>query len=275
MTIEPEFDWMRMQDVKDQARSVSAAKQYLESLGGCNYAYFLARVVRAWDRPAAWLPMGLGVHEAAEFWERSGRKAPRNEVIAKYVQSYWSHTDRLKKLARNTDIWFPSGPYIGTDDIDRRYPIGLAMVDKYLDYYINQKPGEVIWITPDGTPAIELGFSVTFGGVVVRGFIDQVLEDRVRDIKTGAKPGDTFQLKVYDLAIEDAYGEAKGRGDYWMGKTGKPTRQTYDLTKMSREQVTDLFGQMDEGVRAESFDPSPSPEKCRMCSVSSACFFAM
>src|SRR5690606_29952771 len=50
-------------------RSVSQLKQYQK----CGYSYYLARIEREWERPAAWLPQGLAVHEAAEEYEKSGR----------------------------------------------------------------------------------------------------------------------------------------------------------------------------------------------------------
>lgn len=275
-TSEPEYSWQRMQDVKGQSRSVSQVKSYLPELGGCGYAYFLNRIARAWSKPAAWLPQGLAVHEAAEFWEKSNRTASREEVIAAYQKSYREHTTRLEHDTPNLNFWFPSGPYKGWDDITRRALLGLDMVDRYLKYYQETAPNEVIWITPDGEPAIELRFDMVLDGIKITGFIDQVISMimdgklRLRDIKSGNSPGDTFQLKVYDIAVLEEFGIAIGEGDYWMGRKGKPTKP-YDLTPMSREQVIDLFGKMDSGVKQESFEPDPSPDKCRFCSVASAC----
>jgi putative RecB family exonuclease len=298
---DPEYDWARLQEVKGQPRSVSQVKSYLESLGGCRYAYFLKRIVQAWDRPAAWLPMGLAVHEAAEFWEKSGRKATLAEVEAKFAESYREHTERLEKDTANTDVWFPSGPYFGQVDIDRRFKIGLEQTRAYVDYYVNQQPGEVVWITPSGEPAIEFGFRFQLDGVEIIGYIDQVVQVRpprprtasgavskakatvagwnelpdllrLRDIKTGKSPGDTMQLKVYSEAVLDNLGVEITHGDYWMGKQGGPT-QAYDLREMSRDQLSELFVTMNEGVRAENFDPSPSEDKCRFCGVSAACIY--
>jgi putative RecB family exonuclease len=276
----PPYDWLRMQRVRHMPRSVSQVAVYLESLGGCNYRYFLARVVQAWDRPAAWLPMGLAVHEAAEAWEKSGRTMPEHEVMAKYHLSYRMHTERLLKLTPNAKVWFASGRYEGPEDITRREDIGAQQVGRYLDYYRNQRPGQVIWMTPSGEPAIELGFSVMFGSVHVRGFIDQIIQEfehdnlTLRDIKTGQSPGNSFQLGTYRYAVLQKYDVDILSGDYWMGVKGKPTKP-YSLDAMSLDQVTDLYETMDAGVKAESFDPSPSPEKCRRCGVATACQYAM
>lgn len=277
----PPYDWARLADVKHSHRSVSQAQQYLEDLGGCRYRYFLSRIVKAWDRPAAWLPQGLAVHEAAEWWEKSGRKATLAEVQEVYRQAYNKHTLRLLKDTPNANFWFASGRYEGPEDIKRRAQIGLEQVERYFNYYVNQKPGEVIWVTPDGSPAIELEFLVKFGEVWVKGYIDQIIDEVVnteprilRDIKTGNQPGGLFQLGVYRYAILEKYGEDILGGDYWMGKHGKPTK-TFNLEEMTRDQIDDLFAKLDQGVKDEDFTPSPSPDKCSRCGVASACSYAV
>lgn len=277
---ELEWSWGRLQEVKLQDRSVSQLQQYMDELGGCAYRYFLSRVVKAWDVPAAWLPQGLGVHEAAEYWERSDRKASRDEVLEVYRQSYRTHTARLVEDTPNFNHWNTGWSLPGWDDVVRRAKIGEEQTGRYLDYY-EKHSDERIWTAPDGTKAIELEFHMQLDQVKVMGYIDQVIEFfnrvplhlRLRDIKTGKKPGGTLQLKVYDLAIEDCFDTEIGEGDYWMGGPGKPTKQPYDLTLMSRGQVVDLFGRLDQGIKQEDFEPSPDPDKCRMCGVRSACIY--
>lgn len=275
------YDWARLAQVKASHRSVSQANQYLEDLGGCRYRYFLSRVVKAWDRPAAWLPQGLAVHEAAEWWEKGNRKGSLDQIQEVYRQSYNTHTLRLLKSTPNTEFWFASGRYEGAEDIKRRALLGLEQTERYYNYYVNQKPGEAIWVTPDGSPAIELEFLVKFGEVWVKGYIDQIIDEIVessprvlRDIKTGNAPGGLFQLGVYRYAVLEKYGVDILGGDYWMGKHGKPTK-TMDLEGMSLDQITDLFGRLDSGVKAEDFTPSPSTDKCSRCGVASACQYAV
>lgn len=270
----PPADWARLRIVQNQSRSVSQASQYLSELGGCPHRYYLSRIVQAWDRPAAWFAQGLGVHQAAEFWERSGRTASVEEMLATFYAAYDARITEDLANTPNPDAWMDSGfRYPGPVDIERRRELGAEMVRRYHDYYVNQKPGEVIWITPSGEPAIELGFSVMFGSVRVTGFIDQILH-LMRDIKSGNKPGTIFQLATYRYAMNDEYGVDFPTGDFWMGKTGKPTKP-YNLDNMTREQVTDLYERLDAGVKAEEFAPDPSPEKCSRCSVRTACVYAM
>ncbi|AEK07433.1 Cas4 exonuclease [Mycobacterium phage Rockstar] len=256
-------------------RSVSQLKQYER----CPYSYKLARIDKAWQRPAAWTAQGSAVHEAIEAWERSGRSLSLEEAQEVFKESYKKHIDAACEITPNFEWWFASGRYGGQLDIARRYDIGLEQVEKYINWATSHRD-EVIWIAEDGTPGIELEFDIDLDGVLVRGYIDAVLrsgcgdEVYVRDHKTGNQPGDDFQLGVYKVALEDEYGVFAPSGDYWMGRTGKPT-YPFDLTEWTRERVTEKFKELDENIRAERFDPKPDPDTCRFCDVSYACPFAV
>jgi putative RecB family exonuclease len=251
-------------------RSVSQLKQYEK----CPYGYYLERVAHVWTRPAAWLPHGVAFHEAAEARERSGRTMPIEQARQVFRHSYAEHINQLAEITPNLNWWFPSGKYHGEADIVRRWNLGLEQVDRYYDY-TDHHPDEVIWISDDGTPGIELEFDVQFGGVRVRGFVDQLIVDadgtpRVRDLKTGRPPEDALQLGVYAQAIRQQYNLEITTGDYWMARTGKPVHP-YDLTEWSEQHLADRFGTMDQAVREEKFDPKPSESTCRMCPVRDSC----
>lgn len=255
-------------------RSVSQYNQY----NRCAYAFKLARIDRVWQRPAAWLGQGSAVHEAAEWWERTGRTGSLEDAQEVFRESYAKHINKACETTPNFDWWFASGPYGGERDIERRLGIGLEQVEKYLAWYAKH-PEEVIWIAPDGTPGIEIGFDIELDGVPVRGFIDAIIVNQqgkldVRDNKTGNNPGDDFQLGVYAVAIAETYGVAAPvAGTYWMGRSGKATHP-YDLTEWTRERVAGEFRDLEESIQAERFEPDPSPDKCRFCDVSFACQYS-
>ena len=249
-------------------RSVSQVKAYED----CPYRYYLERVEKVWQRPAAWLPMGTAVHSAIEEVERSNRELPLEKAEEVFAESYAKEVNRYAEETPNFEYWSWSGPYNGEKDIERRFGVGKAQVGKYYEY-MKKNPDDVIWIAPDGTPGIELGFNVELDGVKVRGYIDQVRSGKVVDVKTGNNPGDDFQLKVYSMALEQMYGEKFDQGTYWMGKTGKDTHP-YDLTKVSDEEVYERFHKADDGINAGDFPATPDDEKCRRCSVNSSCPFA-
>lgn len=257
-------------------RSVSQLNQYTR----CPQAYKLARIDRVWSRPAAWLPQGTAFHAAAELhevWLSYGMPLSLEEAQDIYRWFYAEGIEDLAGLTPNFEWWFWSGPYNGERDIERRYEIGLEQVDKFYNW--RQSPGQTIWVTPDGTPAIELAFKIELDGILVRGFIDAVVVDddgelRVRDYKTGNSPGDDFQLGVYSVAIEELYGVKPPRGDYFLaGKKGVKPRLTipYDLSYWTREAVTERFYEVEACIQAGDFEPDPEPSKCGFCDVNLSC----
>lgn len=266
-----------MTDVEEKKvhRSVSQINQYTK----CPYSYYLDRIEKVWSRPAAWLAQGSAVHVAAEMFERSERKMTLEEMEEVFRESYVEEIAKYTEDTPNFEYWFASGPYGGEVDIERRHGIGLEQCGKYINWY-DEHPEEVIWVADDGTPGIEIGFDIELDGVPVRGYIDAVIqvEDKVivRDNKTGNQPGDDFQLGTYKVALEEQFGvEGITEGDYWMGRSGKPT-YAYDLTEWTREAVTSKFHELEANIQAGNFEPDPEPSKCRFCSVSTSCsFFAM
>ncbi|ASU78502.1 PD-(D/E)XK nuclease family protein [Actinopolyspora erythraea] len=267
-------------------RSVSQLTQY----DRCPYSYYLSRIAQVWERPATWSPKGLGVHEAAEAFERSGRTMSLDEMQDRFSESYTKHINRLCQDTPNFEFWFPSGPYRAgqaytgrngryyLSDIERQHRDGLEQVERYRWYYTDTAPLEQIWTTPDGTPAIELGFSLDLDGVPVRGFIDQVIEHPehgpyVRDIKSGRSPGDDFQLGVYAVALEAEYEISVPLGDYWMGRLGRPTAEPYKLSYWTRERITEEFHRIDSLIQREEFPADPDEQKCATCAVATSCEF--
>lgn len=258
---------------KKRYRSVSQLKQYEK----CPYSYYLARVKREWQRPAAWLAQGSAVHAAAEAWERSGRTMSLEEAQDVFRASYQEEINGFTEITPNFQWWFQSGPYGGELDIERRYKIGLEQVEKYIRWY-EAHPDQVIWIAPDGTPGIELKFDIELDGVPITGFIDAVIQTDegliVRDNKTGNNPGDDFQLGVYAVALSETYDiPVPQKGDFWMGRSGKPT-YPFDLTDWTRDAVSEAFQELEANLAAERFDPKPDPDGCRFCDVSYTCKYA-
>lgn len=258
-------------------RSVSQVLSYQK----CPYAYYLGKIARddigerIWDRPAAWLPMGTAVHAAAESWERSNRSVSLEDAQTVYTASYIEETEKL--LARGRmDTWFHSGPYDGESDIERRFKLGYDHVARYVSWYSGKGSQDVVWVADDGTPGIEMEFHIDLDGVAVRGYIDTVFSTPhgivVNDNKTGVKPGDVFQLATYAVALKDQYHQTVNHGQFFMTRKVKPD-PLIDLFEMGREEVTAVYHELDENVKAERFDPKPEPEKCSRCGFNSYCPF--
>lgn len=260
----------RLDEVKAQPRSWSQLSQHTD----CGYAYKLDRIDRVWSQPASWYGMGTGAHHAIELWEKSNRTATLEQAQDWFREEYVKEINEELAETPNLAFWAASGPYKGEADAVRRYRVGLEHVERYLGYYTNKHPEEVIWITPEGEPAIELNFDVDLDGVRVRGKIDAIIDHPKKgliivDEKTGANPGTGEQLKVYAQAVWEMFKVEVKWGAYFMSKRGSPTRLK-DLTLVSRDEVVTRFRDMDAKVKAEEFTPNPGPN-CARCSVRDSC----
>lgn len=262
------------EDKKPKHRSVSQHNTFHR----CAWSYKLQRIDKVWQRPASWLSQGLGVHVAMEEWEKSDRTLTTQELVRVYQEEFIRSVNEQAEETPNFDCWFGSGPYSGPVDIERRFEIGEQQLLTLVQYSLDH-PDTRVWTTPDGDKALELEFEVELGGVKVKGFIDQIVERSdgelvVRDIKTGSKPGDAFQLATYSEAVRILHGVAPRYGDYFMGKTGKPTKPI-PITDEDRAAVHDSFRELEELIQAGDFQPNPSRSTCTMCSVKTSCEFAV
>lgn len=228
--------------------------------------------------------MGTAVHAALEAWERAGRLCEPDEVRDVFRTVYREEIDELLEETPNTRYWESSGPYDGAEDIPRRMAVGLEHVDRALAWY-EKHPEQQPLVLPDGKLGIELDFWANLGGVWVRGVIDylgiiQTYADKPaligpRDNKTGAKPGQVMQLKIYGIVLEDHY-DSIGTptpipsGDFFMTKSGKPT-VLQNLAQITRDEVVVKFQELDANVQAGDFPAKPSEDVCRRCSVRDGC----
>lgn len=261
-------------------RSVSQYNDYRK----CPHMYYLKRMLKAWSRPAAWLPQGTAVHKAVEEWEKSGRTLSLEQTQEVYRDEYVNVANEMLTEVPNMEYWFDSGPYDGETDLERRFEIGLQQVEKVLRF-LSQQKDEVIWVDPDGNPGIELEFTLELDGILVRGFIDRVTRKRdvltelsVDDLKTGNEPGDEFQPGTYKVALEEKYpGITVVRGGYLMAGKKNVKNSRYieaDISHFNKEMLTKEYHWLDENIKAERFDPDPEPSKCMFCSVRTACEFS-
>lgn len=257
-------------------RSVSQVTQYER----CPHAYYLQRIARVWEKPAAWTAQGTAFHAAIEAYEL-GHARTESDMLDEFRQVYAREIDRALEHTPNTDYWFDSWQGSGAEDIRRRYLIGLDQVQDYYDWRTGPGVGDVVWVSDDGTPGVEIRTEVDFDGVAMVGYIDLVLAVsrsadavHVRDAKSGNRPGETFQLKVYGMSLEKVHGVEAVTGDYWLGKkSGRrrgPTKTT-NLDQISESEVVDRIHAADEGIKAEKFDPRPDKSVCFVCSVRSSC----
>ncbi|MFF3416837.1 PD-(D/E)XK nuclease family protein [Streptomyces sp. NPDC002698] len=258
-------------DALTQPRSVSQVDQYEK----CSWRWYLQRVERVTPRPAAWSHHGTAFHTAAEEWERSSRSLDPEAVAEIFHQEYTDLVNTALEKEPDTDKWLAAGRYTGGEDIERRYYLGMDHTRAYVAWSQVNEPD--IWTNPDdGEPGLELSFMVELGGIQVRGFIDQALDEgeetvRVRDLKTGTMRS-KFQLQTYSVAMRKAWGVNVDSADWYLAKTGKLSRPV-KVGEVSEDEIGQRFADMDAGVKRGDFPANPGFD-CRFCDVSHACFFA-
>lgn len=175
------------------------------------------------------------------------------------------------KANPNPNVWERSGPYNAKADIPRRLNVGLQQLEGFFRF-VSEHPDREPWTDPNGVRWIEKEFRVKFGNVEVVGYIDVVHDAMPEDYKTGSTPGGDEQLATYAGVLNIEWDIPFTSGTYWMAKLGKPTRP-YDLTGWSLERLADVYGRLDENIKAERFDATPSPDLCGRCPVRNSCIY--
>ncbi|MFF8367864.1 RecB family exonuclease [Streptomyces lydicus] len=253
--------------VSNMTRSVSQLEQYEK----CPKQYELRRVERVIPRPAAWSHQGTAFHSAIEMYEGGGRRLAADQVADRFHEDYTRLINKSLTEEPDLDRWMTAGTD-GQSDIEARYVLGMEQARAYVRWAEEHKPS--IWKDPvTGTPGIERHLTADIGGVTVQGYVDQLLARpagsvRVRDLKTGSTKS-KFQLQTYGVLVRKTLGVEVDDADWYMAKTGKPSRPV-DLTGVTEEEVGARFVSMDQGVKAGKFSATPGFH-CRFCDVSHAC----
>jgi putative RecB family exonuclease len=278
----------KWEEYKTRPRSWSQLTSYEQ----CPHAFFLERIEKVWQRPAAWFATGLGVHSAAEAHEE-GEAPDVDSMLLVAQEAFRADINERLEQTPNAEYWQSSGPYHGPADIPRRYADLRRHLDNYLMVSATLPP---IWQAPEGdprdpsrTPAVELAIDLDLDGVQAIGSIDQVRENsetgdlEIWDVKAGSMtPDEPGQLVTYAMDVRRKTGLPVASGGYIM-TAKKPTPKgrisaaqvvRKDLTLISEESLTARFHAADEGIKAGRWDPKPG-KHCERCSVASSCPFSL
>lgn len=266
----------RLSEYKTRDRSFTQVSSYEQ----CPAAFYLERIARVWQRPAAWFATGRAVHTAVEGWEVL-HVDNLNGMLSVAQTAFRADINERLAGTPNAEFWQASGPYKGPADITRRY----ADLRRHLENYL-MIPKQPLWRQPGAElPAVEHPLDLDLDGIKVIGSIDQVRysedgEDlEVWDVKAGSMtPDEPLQLALYAEDLRRKTGLPVARGGYLMtaknptpkGRVSASQVVKKDLTTIPVESLTARFHRADEGIKAERFDPTPG-DQCRRCSVLSSC----
>ena len=139
-----------------------------------------------------------------------------------------------------------------------------------------QESGLEIWVSPEGTPGIEIEFNNYFGDVLVKAFADAIAvngagELCVIDFKTGSHiPDSSMQLGLYASLMELQFGVRPSRG-YFYDARNAVFKEVYGLHRWSIPVLTELFTKFDLAVKNEVFLPNVGLS-CHTCGVKDYCY---
>jgi putative RecB family exonuclease len=244
----------------------------------CPKKYEFEHELKTLQRPNTVQPHAKALRAAGQHWERSNRTAARDEVREVFLTVYWAEIERLREEEPDLERWLSPSDIQPDADIPRRERVGLEDVNEYIDYY-TQHPDERPWKLPDGELAIGHQIRVTLGGVSVEATIDMILDHPqhdviVRNTRPGRAPSDTHLLCVYAVSANVAYRTTIRHGDFWQGKTGRPSKLRlvagHGGEECTVDYLTRRFVVLDRAIRAGRFPARPGAQ-CQRCSFNQRC----
>lgn len=258
-------------------RSVSQYSEYLD----CQEKYRLKRIVKIPEQPSMWLPAGTAWHYATEMLDKdilwgNPQKAERyrelyEESLAEGVAELEEssglprHEFRVSGITKDR----PQG-----ENFDWWLRNGIEQIDQYIAWL---DTGEYKPMVIAGKPAVELEFDMTLGGVPIRGYIDNVYEDKegypiVVDKKTGKSQPTALQLGLYACALKECYGLEVKRGAFYMSRKGALSAPKWLGFLANKNTLTRAFQHMDYSERSGIYIPNISGD-CIRCFVNEHCAY--
>jgi DNA helicase-2/ATP-dependent DNA helicase PcrA len=226
----------------------------IETYRACPLRYKFARVFRIPREPTLHQRFGIVVHQVLERYhaEASGEPGPLAGLLFLLDGS-----------------WRRAG--LGDSDEERQlYRKATAALTRYHERSLRERVTPV-WF--------ERQFSFRLGRHLVRGRVDRV--DRLPsgehvliDYKTGRPKSANalaadVQLSLYALAAREAWGLEASRGAYHYLLDDEKLTVAADAGRM--QWIAGVATEVAEGIRAQEFEPTPSPRVCRMCDYRLLC----
>lgn len=254
----------------------------------CPEAYRLERVEKVPSKPAVWFPAGTAYHSATEQFDRYAVEYGLKSAVevggwdTTYLAEFESELDEIREVEPDESKWrVTSSPLVKwkatgeTADWWREF--GPKMVTKYVDWRAANKDKYRIYLMPNGSPALELEYTVLHGTVMSKGSTDAILEDIETgatigvDRKTGkSKPKNLDQLGWYMVTGEQALNPIKiWYGAFFMARSGTLT-EPEPLDDYRDGRLAQRLAEMDRDERQGLYPAKPS-HLCNWCGVNAFC----
>lgn len=245
----------------------------------CQQRYVIEKAFKPASTPAWWFIGGTAFHEATQAYDEAlllASRPPIGWLTRTFNELLDAGIRRAEEAEPDRTLWLRGGR------VSREFPdreveaFYRARAQEWCNAYERHSitSGETIFVTDEGVLGVELGFLHYFGGVAVKGSVDRVYLTRggelgVRDIKTGASPGNPMQLGMYGVAVAAITGITPAFGDFWNPRkngAGPPI----PLARYDQAMFDRLFEAFDAQRKSGTVVPHLSPG-CERCSVAKFC----
>ncbi len=226
----------------------------IETYRACPLRYKFARVFRIPREPTLHQRFGIVMHQVLERYhaETDGEPGPLAGLLFLLDGS-----------------WRRAG--LGDSDEERQlYRKAIGALRRYHERYLREQATPVWFERP---------FSFRLGRHLVRGRVDRVDrlpsgEHELIDYKTGrpksaAALAADVQLSLYALAAREAWGLEATRGAYHYLLDDEKLAVAADAQRV--QWIAGVATDVAEGIRAQEFEPTPSPRVCRICDYRLLC----
>jgi DNA helicase-2/ATP-dependent DNA helicase PcrA len=236
----------------------------IDTYRACPLRYKFARVFRIPQEPTVHQRFGIAVHQVLERYHSPAVAA--GDAEGGSAAASGTLTDLLTLLEAS---WRRGG--FGDSDEERQ--LHQKAVSALTRYHERSRAGQ-------GQPVwFERQFSFKLGPHLVRGRVDRVDrlpsgEYELIDYKTGRpKSAEQLaadvQLSLYAIAAREAWGLEATRGAYYYLLDDEKVAVSGDPERA--EWIRGVTIEVAEGIKAQEFEPTPSPRACGLCDYRLVC----
>ncbi len=231
----------------------------IDTYRACPLRYKFARVFRIPQEPTLHQRFGIAVHQVLERYHARDEDGDASAAGG-------SLTELLMLLETS---WRRGG--FGDSDEERQ--LHQKAVSALTRYHERARSDEArpVWF--------ERQFSFKLGPHLVRGRVDRVDrlpsgEYELIDYKTGRPKSaeqlaSDVQLSLYAIAAREAWGLEATRGAYYYLLDDEKVAISGDSERA--EWIRGVAVQVAEGIKAQEFEPTPSPRACKLCDYRLVC----
>ncbi|MDE3129986.1 MAG: PD-(D/E)XK nuclease family protein, partial [Acidobacteriota bacterium] len=232
----------------------------IDTYRACPLRYKFARVFRIPQEPTLHQRFGIAVHQVLERYH-----AQDHEAVAS------SPGGSLTELLTLLEASWRRGGFGDSDEARQLHQKAVAALTRYHERAQTDR-ARPVWF--------ERQFSFKLGPHLVRGRVDRVDrlpsgEYELIDYKTGRPKsaeqlaGDV-QLSLYAIAAREAWGLEANRGAYYYLLDDEKVAISGDSDERA-EWIRAVATDAAEGIRAQEFEPTPSPRACKLCDYRLVC----